>query len=74
MSQVFYMLKWVGPDAIDCATLIDFEYFAEGAPWTAEPTFGGQHAVIAVIAVIQCCSAFTHCVESLLHITTSQQL
>ena len=51
------MLKWVWPDAIDCATLIDFEYLAEGAPWTVEPMFGGQNAVIAVI---QCCSAFSH--------------
>ena len=44
MIQWFYMLKCLGPD-VDCATL-KFEYLAEGAPWTVEPTLGGQDAVI----------------------------
>ena len=38
------MLKCLGPD-VDCATL-KFEYLAEGAPWTVEPTLGGQNVVI----------------------------
>ena len=45
-ESVISHVEWVRLDAIDCATLIDFEYLAEGAPWTVEPTLGGQNAMV----------------------------